>query len=61
MEKLLVLLIVVLCVVVLFKKIYNQLKIGKCSCVCGCDNNCKSCSKSNNCITLLMRKDKNKK
>ena len=61
METLLVLLIVLLCAVVLLKKIFNIIKGGKCGCGCGCDNNCQGCSKSNSCITQLMRKSKNKK
>ncbi len=59
METLFVLLIVALCAFVLIKKIYKQVKGGKCD--CGCDNNCGSCSKSDSCMTQLMRKSKNKK
>lgn len=44
METFFVLLIVTLCVVVLLKRIFKQIKSGKCS--CGCDNNCSSCSKN---------------
>jgi hypothetical protein len=61
MDTLFVLLIVALCAFVLFKKIYKQIKSGKCDCGCGCDNNCGSCLKKDSCITQIMRNSKNKK
>lgn len=61
METIFVLIIVALCAIVLIKKIYKQVKSGKCDCGCGCDNNCGSCSKTDSCMTNLMRKSKNKK
>ncbi len=61
METLFVIFIVALCAFVLIKKIYKQVKGGKCDCGCGCDNNCGSCSKSDSCMTKLMRKSKDKK
>ncbi|WP_413853406.1 FeoB-associated Cys-rich membrane protein [Candidatus Ruminimicrobium bovinum] len=61
METLFVLLIVALCAIILIKKICKQIKGGKCDCGCGCNNNCGSCSKSNSCITQLMRKNKKDK
>ncbi len=59
METIFVLLIVALSAFVLFKKIFKQIKSGKCD--CGCDNNCGSCSKSDSCMAQLMKKSKNKK
>ncbi len=61
METLFVLLIVALCAVVLFRKIFKQVKSGKCDCGCGCDNNCGGCGKKDSCMTQLMRKSKENK
>ena len=55
METIFVLLIVVLCAFVLFRKIFKQVKSGKCDCGCGCDNNCGSCSKSDSCMTQNLK------
>jgi len=60
MDTVLVLLIVALCAFVLVRKIYKQIKSGKCD--CGCDNNCGSCNKSDSCMTnFLNTKTKNVK
>ncbi len=60
METIFVLLIVALCAAILIKKIYKQVKSGKCDCGCGCDNNCGSCSKTETCTSHLMKKSSKK-